>query len=160
LTKVGQRPGFWLKLLATGFWRRLGIARLLEYPEKTDRLEQRQAAGKTPSGLIVRCRLKDDRSSAFPVCFPSFIDPHPASPYHRDVKPVISSAQMREIDLKTTELFGVPSLALMENAAAAISRTAVELSGIADEPILVLCGPGNNGGDGASAARLLAQSGA
>ncbi|MDX6289750.1 MAG: ADP-dependent NAD(P)H-hydrate dehydratase / NAD(P)H-hydrate epimerase, partial [Blastocatellia bacterium] len=82
------------------------------------------------------------------------------SPYHRAVKSVISSAQMREIDLKTTELFGVPSLLLMENAAGAISRTVAELSGVADESILVRCGPGNNGGDGAAAARLLAQCGA
>ena len=67
---------------------------------------------------------------------------------------------MREIDRKTTEFFGVPSLLLMENAAAAIVRTVAELSGVADESILVLCGPGNNGGDGAAAARLLAQSGA
>jgi NAD(P)H-hydrate epimerase len=67
---------------------------------------------------------------------------------------------MREIDLETTELLGVPSLALMENAAAAIARTTAEVSGVTDESILVLCGPGNNGGDGAAAARLLTQSGA
>ena len=67
---------------------------------------------------------------------------------------------MRQIDQKTTELFGVPSPTLMENAATAVARTVAELTGAADEPILVLCGPGNNGGDGAAAARLLAQSGA
>jgi ADP-dependent NAD(P)H-hydrate dehydratase / NAD(P)H-hydrate epimerase len=107
--------------------------------------------------------MKRDGAVVLPpllVCFPSFIDPSPRSPYHRDVKPVISSARMREIDLKTTELFGVPSLVLMENAATAVARTVAELSGVEDESILVLCGPGNNGGDGAAAARLLAQSGA
>jgi hypothetical protein len=34
------------------FWRVRGIVCLVEYPEKTDRLEQRQAAGKTLSGLF------------------------------------------------------------------------------------------------------------
>ncbi len=67
---------------------------------------------------------------------------------------------MREIDRKTTELFGVPSLVLMENAAAATARTVAAMRAVADEPILALCGPGNNGGDGAAAARLLALSGA
>jgi hypothetical protein len=34
------------------FWRVRGIVCLVQYPEKTDRLEQRQAAGKTLSGLF------------------------------------------------------------------------------------------------------------
>jgi ADP-dependent NAD(P)H-hydrate dehydratase / NAD(P)H-hydrate epimerase len=76
------------------------------------------------------------------------------------VKPVISSAQMRKIDLKTTERCGIPSLTLMENAAAAVARAVAALAGVADQSILVLCGKGNNGGDGAATARLLAQSGA
>jgi hydroxyethylthiazole kinase-like uncharacterized protein yjeF len=76
------------------------------------------------------------------------------------VKPVISSAQMREIDLNSTELFGIPSLVLMENAATATARTVAGMSCVTDESILVLCGPGNNGGDGAATARLLALSGA
>jgi NAD(P)H-hydrate epimerase len=74
------------------------------------------------------------------------------------VKPVISSAQMRKIDLETTERCGIPSLTLMENAAAAVAG-AVAAAGIADQSILVLCGKGNNGGDGAATARLLALSG-
>ncbi|HSV21618.1 MAG TPA: NAD(P)H-hydrate epimerase, partial [Xanthobacteraceae bacterium] len=67
---------------------------------------------------------------------------------------------MRDIDLKTTELYGIPSLVLMENAAAAVAQAVTALGGGADESILILCGPGNNGGDGAAAARLLALSGA
>jgi NAD(P)H-hydrate epimerase len=67
---------------------------------------------------------------------------------------------MREIDLNSSKVFGIPSLVLMENAAIATARTIAELSCVTDESILVLCGPGNNGGDGAATARLLALSGA
>jgi NAD(P)H-hydrate epimerase len=68
---------------------------------------------------------------------------------------------MREIDRLTTERHGVPSLVLMENAASATAR-AVEsfCGGCAGKRILVFCGKGNNGGDGAAAARLLATAGA
>ncbi len=69
---------------------------------------------------------------------------------------------MREIDRLTTARFGTPSLVLMENAAAAAARViagafSAELS---NRSVLVLCGRGNNGGDGAAAARLLAHAGA
>lgn len=69
---------------------------------------------------------------------------------------------MREIDRLTTERYGIPSLVLMENAAEATARvTATRLSGdVAGKSILVLCGRGNNGGDGAATARLLAVAGA
>jgi ADP-dependent NAD(P)H-hydrate dehydratase / NAD(P)H-hydrate epimerase len=84
------------------------------------------------------------------------------SPYHRRVQPVLSSLQMREIDRLTTERHGVPSLMLMENAAAASARVIAASfpNEIANRSILVLCGRGNNGGDGAAAARLLAHAGA
>jgi NAD(P)H-hydrate epimerase len=67
---------------------------------------------------------------------------------------------MREIDRMTTERCGTPSLLLMENAAAATARAIGALCSVADKSILVLCGPGNNGGDGAVIGRLLAISGA
>jgi len=69
---------------------------------------------------------------------------------------------MREIDRLTTEQFGIPSLVLMENAAAATARVIVAtLSGeISEKSVLILCGRGNNGGDGAATARLLAHAGA
>ncbi|MEK6335276.1 MAG: NAD(P)H-hydrate dehydratase [Acidobacteriota bacterium] len=76
--------------------------------------------------------------------------------------PVISSAQMREIDRLTTERFGTPSLALMEAAATATARIVTEHFGgaMSGKGVLVLCGRGNNGGDGAATARLLAIVGA
>jgi NAD(P)H-hydrate epimerase len=67
---------------------------------------------------------------------------------------------MREIDRLTIERFGTPSLDLMESAARAIVQAVVVRDGNGHGPILILCGPGNNGGDGAATARLLAQAGA
>jgi hydroxyethylthiazole kinase-like uncharacterized protein yjeF len=78
------------------------------------------------------------------------------------MRAVISAAQMREIDRLTTERYGTPSVVLMENAAAATVREiSAHFSGqVAGRSVLVVCGRGNNGGDGAAAARLLALSGA
>src|SRR2546423_229540 len=69
---------------------------------------------------------------------------------------------MREIDRLTTDRFGLPSLTLMENAAAAVARAVVNaLSGtVTSCSVLIFCGKGNNGGDGAAAGRLLATAGA
>src|SRR5205807_3399166 len=79
-----------------------------------------------------------------------------------NMRAVISSAQMREIDRLTTERCGTPSLVLMENAAAATARLISERwSGeVVGKSVLVMCGRGNNGGDGAATARLLALAGA
>jgi ADP-dependent NAD(P)H-hydrate dehydratase / NAD(P)H-hydrate epimerase len=69
---------------------------------------------------------------------------------------------MREIDRLITERYRTPSLALMEAAASITARTVTDQIGgeIAGRGILVLCGRGNNGGDGAATARLLAIEGA
>ena len=71
---------------------------------------------------------------------------------------IVSVAEMREIDRATSERFGVPSLTLMENAGSAVARFIR-----ADYPqakrISVICGKGNNGGDGFVGARQLAESG-
>lgn len=68
---------------------------------------------------------------------------------------------MREIDRLTTERYGTPSLMLMEAAATAVARVVTErVSGdVAGKSVLVLCGRGNNGGDGAATARLLSLAG-
>jgi ADP-dependent NAD(P)H-hydrate dehydratase / NAD(P)H-hydrate epimerase len=69
---------------------------------------------------------------------------------------------MRDIDRLTTERYGIASLVLMENAAAAVVRVIVSTfaGDVAGKTALVLCGKGNNGGDGAAVARLLAHAGA
>jgi ADP-dependent NAD(P)H-hydrate dehydratase / NAD(P)H-hydrate epimerase len=78
-----------------------------------------------------------------------------------NVQPVISAEQIREIDRLTTERFNIPSLLLMESAANACLR-AIEShfpGALESKKALVLCGRGNNGGDGASLARGLARVG-
>ncbi len=74
----------------------------------------------------------------------------------------MSAQEMREVDRLTTEKYGIPSLLLMENAAHAAARVIAErLEGpLAERSVLILCGTGNNGGDGAALARVLWQDGA
>jgi NAD(P)H-hydrate epimerase len=73
---------------------------------------------------------------------------------------ILNAAQMREADRFTIEEIGIPSLVLMENA----GRQVVAAMEAAYEPqlegrIAVLCGRGNNGGDGFVVARTLLQRG-
>jgi hydroxyethylthiazole kinase-like uncharacterized protein yjeF len=72
----------------------------------------------------------------------------------------LTAAQMREADRLTTERYAIPGLQLMENAGAAISEFLhAKFPALAKRKIIVLCGKGNNGGDGFVAARLLKESG-
>ena len=68
---------------------------------------------------------------------------------------------MREVDRLTTERYGIPSLQLMENAGAAVADYLSQtFSDLCTRRILVLCGKGNNGGDGFVVARRLRERGA
>jgi hydroxyethylthiazole kinase-like uncharacterized protein yjeF len=69
---------------------------------------------------------------------------------------IVTAAEMREIDRVTSERFGAPSLTLMENAGAAVADLVVSRYPWAKR-IGVICGKGNNGGDGFVAARKLHQ---
>ena len=71
---------------------------------------------------------------------------------------IVTSAEMREIDRITTEKFGVPSLTLMENAGSAVAEFTLPSYPKA-KSFGVICGKGNNGGDGFVAARKLYQAG-
>jgi NAD(P)H-hydrate epimerase len=71
---------------------------------------------------------------------------------------ITTAAEMREIDRATTERFGVPSLTLMENAGSAIAQFILEQYSQANR-IAVVCGKGNNGGDGFVVARKLHRAG-
>ena len=70
---------------------------------------------------------------------------------------VLTSEQMRELDRQAIEGRGIPGLDLMENAGRAVAEAAHRLTeGCLQRPIVVVCGRGNNGGDGLVAARHLA----
>ncbi|MGA2697711.1 MAG: NAD(P)H-hydrate dehydratase [Terriglobales bacterium] len=71
---------------------------------------------------------------------------------------IVTAAEMREIDRVTTQRFGVPSLTLMENAGAAVAEFVLSNYPEA-KAIGVICGKGNNGGDGFVAARKLKEVG-
>lgn len=69
---------------------------------------------------------------------------------------ILTAAEMREIDRLTVEA-GIPSLLLMENAAhRVVEFLEREYAPINSHRIAVLCGKGNNGGDGMAIARQLA----
>src|SRR5258707_11258430 len=71
----------------------------------------------------------------------------------------LTAVEMREVDRLTTERFGIPGLELMEAAGKSVAEVFLEkfkerngrLTGL----VCVLCGKGNNGGDGFVVARLL-----
>ncbi|MDU0370964.1 NAD(P)H-hydrate dehydratase [Hymenobacter endophyticus] len=73
---------------------------------------------------------------------------------------ILSAAQTRILDEGTIKAQGITSLELMERAATALLNWLLDaLHPAADTPFHILCGPGNNGGDGLALARLLHQSG-
>jgi NAD(P)H-hydrate epimerase len=68
---------------------------------------------------------------------------------------ILTAEQMREIDRRTMEL-GVPSLILMENAACRFTEFLERhYAPLERQRIVVVCGKGNNGGDGMAVARQL-----
>ena len=73
---------------------------------------------------------------------------------------VLNSAQMREADRRTIQEIGISSLVLMENAGRqAVAAMEAMYSDLSDRHVAVLCGQGNNGGDGLVVARTLMQRG-
>lgn len=69
-----------------------------------------------------------------------------------------SRAALREIDRRAVEEYRIPILVLMENAGRAVAQAA--LSHLKPgSSVLIVCGPGNNGGDGLVAARHLHNAG-
>jgi hydroxyethylthiazole kinase-like uncharacterized protein yjeF len=70
----------------------------------------------------------------------------------------LTSEEMREVDRLTTERLGIPSLQLMETAGTLAANSLAEFmreAGLEARAIAVLCGKGNNGGDGFVVARCL-----
>ncbi|MGE5320683.1 MAG: NAD(P)H-hydrate epimerase, partial [Hyphomicrobiaceae bacterium] len=81
----------------------------------------------------------------------------PISPSTLVSPPLFTAADIREIDRHWADTHhGSP---LMESAGAAVAELAGTLASEPGEPILVLAGPGNNGGDALVAARRLTAQG-
>lgn len=69
---------------------------------------------------------------------------------------VLTAEEIREVDRLTIEENGVPGIALMENAAHRVDETLVaEFDPLDRKYVVILCGKGNNGGDGLALARIL-----
>ena len=73
------------------------------------------------------------------------------------LEPLFDAAEMRAVDRWAIEGQGVPSLELMEAAGGAVAAAVAELA--PEGPVRVVCGKGNNAGDGFVAARLLGEMG-
>lgn len=69
---------------------------------------------------------------------------------------VTTAAEMRELDRLAIDTYGIPGAVLMENAGAQVARILWrEFPDLSTRRVAVICGPGNNGGDGFVVARYL-----
>ena len=75
------------------------------------------------------------------------------------MRPVVTATEMRALDRATIDDIGLPALTLMETAGRAVAHVAREMLGDGGGHVAVVCGPGNNGGDGFVAARVLRDAG-
>lgn len=66
---------------------------------------------------------------------------------------LLTPMQMNEVDKLATQRYGIPSILLMEHAAEKVFEYLQACND--QEPVMIICGPGNNGGDGLALARLL-----
>ncbi|HLE41662.1 MAG TPA: NAD(P)H-hydrate epimerase, partial [Nitrospirota bacterium] len=69
---------------------------------------------------------------------------------------IVTADQMKNIDRRTIREFGIPGPVLMENAAAAmLAEMESFFDGLGGVKVGIICGKGNNGGDGLALARRL-----
>jgi NAD(P)H-hydrate epimerase len=71
------------------------------------------------------------------------------------MQPVVTAQEMRELDRLTMEEVGIGGFTLMETAGRAVAEAAIDMLEGVRGPVAVVCGFGNNGGDGFVAARVL-----
>ncbi|APW61832.1 NAD(P)H-hydrate epimerase [Paludisphaera borealis] len=71
-----------------------------------------------------------------------------------DLRP-LSRDEVRALDARAADELGLPTLILMENAGRGAAARLVELADVDRPRVVVVCGPGNNGGDGGVVARHL-----
>ena len=100
-------------------------------------------------------KRKGARSPAPPEKTPTEILSGAAAPFCATPTKALTAAQMREVDRRTIEM-GIPGAVLMENAGhRVVELLAEKFAPLAAHRIAVLCGKGNNGGDGMVVARQL-----
>lgn len=68
---------------------------------------------------------------------------------------LVTSEEMRALDRAAISKHKIPSLTLMEKAGRAVADAVLKFSGVGSGQIVIVCGKGNNGGDGLVAARYL-----
>ena len=68
---------------------------------------------------------------------------------------IVNGSQAREIDRCSIQEIGIPSMVLMEKAAMSVASCIMAQADKKQDRILVVCGTGNNGGDGVAAARMM-----
>lgn len=68
---------------------------------------------------------------------------------------LVTGGQMKAIDQYTIQTIGIPSVVLMERAAAAVADAVEQEAAAGNCSIWAVCGTGNNGADGIAAARIL-----
>ncbi|MEL6864951.1 MAG: NAD(P)H-hydrate dehydratase [Bacteroidota bacterium] len=70
---------------------------------------------------------------------------------------ILKTDQIRQLDQETIRLEPIASIDLMERASLRFTESFMKLFGEIENPIILFCGIGNNGGDGLAIARLLSQ---
>lgn len=85
----------------------------------------------------------------------------PPTPAHHHRPVLLTREQARQLDRLATDEFLMPSIVLMENAAVALARAARAMLARSARPLrcVIVCGPGNNGGDGFALSRHLSNAG-
>ena len=135
--KVGVRGGF----------AKCAIYRTAPYPSPPPYGGEGAGTGSTASALHATLTL----DSSPRTLHPARMSTHPAL--------TLTRAQVREIDRRCIEEFHIPGVVLMENAsrgvADAVAEELLALTGRTTGRVLILCGGGNNGGDGLAVARHL-----
>ncbi|HMD81508.1 MAG TPA: NAD(P)H-hydrate epimerase, partial [Anaerolineales bacterium] len=72
---------------------------------------------------------------------------------------ILNAEEMRAADAHAIQNLSIPSVTLMENAASRVAEIVLQRNLAAGPSILIVCGKGNNGGDGLALARLLRNAG-
>lgn len=76
------------------------------------------------------------------------------------MEPLYTPEQMHRIDAHLIEDIGIPGITLMETAARGVFDAVVRRAqAVSPKKIVILCGPGNNGGDGLAVLRMLSEEG-